>query len=203
MKKAFLVIFLVLFIDQALKFYIKTHFFLGEEYPVFGKWFIIHFTENNGMAFGMEIMGRYGKLILSLFRIVAAVGILWYLFYLSKKHAPTNMIIGFAMICAGALGNIIDSFFYGMLFNDSSYQVAEFLPSAGGYAGILYGKVVDMLYFPVIEGHFPSWFPFWGTEEFIFFRPVFNVADASITLGVAVVILFQKDFFHKTQEQSE
>ena len=199
MKKALFVVFLVLFIDQVIKFYVKTHFFLGDEFRVIGNWFIVHFTENNGMAFGMEIQGQYGKLFLSIFRILAVLGIGWYLFYLTRKKAPGIMVIGFALIFAGAIGNIIDSIFYGVLFSDSNYQVAQFLTPEGGYAGLLHGKVVDMFYFPIIEGHFPSWFPLWGSEEFIFFRPVFNFADASITFGVAVILLFQKDFFKKEE----
>lgn len=151
------------------------------------------------MAYGMEIQGQYGKVFLSLFRIIAVLGIGWYLFYLSRKKAPGIMIIGFAMIFAGAMGNIIDSLFYGVIFSDSSYQVAKFLPPDGGYSTFLHGKVVDMFYFPLLEGHFPAWLPVWGSEEFIFFRPVFNVADASITVGVAIILLFQKDFFQKEE----
>lgn len=195
MKKPLLLVFLVLLIDQVLKFYIKTHFYLGEEVHMAGDWAIIHFTENNGMAFGMELGGNWGKMLLSVFRIVAVFGLGYYLWVLVKNNSHVGLIYSIALIFAGAMGNIIDSAFYGMLFSDSGYEVARFLPEEGGYAGFLHGKVVDMFYFPIIEGHFPSWFPFWGTEEFIFFRPVFNIADASISVGVFLIIIFQRRFW--------
>ena len=202
MKKTITLIFSILFIDQFIKIYIKTHYFIGEEVHVLGNWFILHFTENNGMAYGIELGGDWGKLFLSVFRIVFVAGIGWYLFKLIKQNENKLFITSIALIFSGAVGNIIDSVFYGVIFSDSYYGIAEFLPKDGGYAPVLHGKVVDMFYFPVIEGHFPEWFPFWGTEEFIFFRPVFNFADASITAGVALVILFQKRFFaeHKPAE---
>lgn len=200
MKKSLIIVFLVLLIDQLIKVYVKTHFYLGEEVHVAGNWFIIHFTENNGMAYGMEFGGKFGKLILSVFRIVAIGGIGWYLWDLTKKNEDKLYIFCISLIFAGALGNIIDSAFYGILFSDSNYEIAKFLPEEGGYSSFLHGKVVDMFYFPVIEGHFPSWFPIWGTEEFIFFRPVFNFADFSISLGVGLIILYQKRFFGKKQE---
>jgi signal peptidase II len=196
-RRPLIIIFLVLLIDQLLKIYIKTHFFLGEEVHVAGDWFIIHFTENNGMAYGMEFGGQFGKLFLSAFRIIAVGCIGWYLWSLTKKQEDKLYIICIALIFAGALGNIIDSAFYGVLFSDSNYEVAQLMPAEGGYSTFLHGKVVDMFYFPIIEGHFPSWFPFWGSEEFIFFRPVFNFADASISIGVLMIILFQKRFFRK------
>ena len=192
-----LIIFLVLLIDQLIKIYIKTHFFLGEEVHVAGNWFILHFTENNGMAYGMEFGGRFGKIFLSTFRIVAVGGIGYYLWTLTRKKEDKLYIVCIALIFAGALGNIIDSAFYGVLFSDSDYDVSRFMPETGGYASFLHGKVVDMFYFPIMQGHFPAWFPFWGTEDFIFFRPVFNFADASISSGVAIIILFQKRFFGK------
>lgn len=197
MKKSLIIILLVLLVDQAIKFYIKTHFFLGEEYHVAGNWFILHFTENNGMAFGMEFAGNYGKIFLSAFRIVAVVGIAWYLYDLIKLQSPSGLVISISLILGGALGNIIDSVFYGQLFSDSSYEIAKFLPAEGGYAGWLHGRVVDMFYFPIITGHFPAWFPIWATEEFIFFRPVFNFSDSAITVGVAMILLFQRNFFPK------
>lgn len=200
MKKPLLIVFLVLLIDQCVKFYIKTHFFVGEEYHVAGNWFIIHFTENNGMAFGMEFAGNYGKLFLSSFRILAVIAIAWYLYDLTRKKAPMGFIISIALIFAGALGNIVDSAFYGILFSDSNYEIAKFLPADGGYAGFLHGRVVDMFYFPLVQGHFPSWFPVWGGEEFIFFRPVFNIADSSITVGVLMILLFQRKFFPRTNQ---
>ncbi len=197
MKLPLSIIVLILLIDQSIKIYIKTHYYLGEEYPVAGNWFILHFTENNGMAFGMEFAGRFGKLALSVFRIGAVAGIAWYLYTLVKKKAPTGLLVSIALILAGAMGNILDSSFYGLLFTDSNYEIAHFLPKGGGYAGFLHGRVVDMFYFPLIEGHFPSWFPIWGTEEFIFFRPVFNFSDSSISVGVFLILLFQRNFFSK------
>lgn len=199
MKKSIAIIFLVLLIDQIIKIWIKTSMFIGEEIPVFGNWFIIHFTENNGMAFGMEFAGGYGKLFLSSFRIVAVIIIGWYLYKTHKTNLHWGYSTSIALIFSGALGNIIDSAFYGMFFSDSNYQVAEFMPPYGGYGTFLHGKVVDMFYFPILEGHFPQWLPIWGSEEFIFFRPVFNFADASITVGVLLIIIFQKKFFNANQ----
>jgi signal peptidase II len=197
-------VFAVLFIDQCVKIWVKTHLHLGEEIHVAGNWFIIHFTENNGMAFGLELSGGFGKLFLSVFRILAAAAIGYYGYTLIKKGAGTRLIIFISLIFAGAVGNILDSVFYGLLFTESNYQIAEFLP-AQGYAPFLHGKVVDMFYFPIIEGHFPSWFPLWANEEFIFFRPVFNIADSAITVGVICIILFQSHFFqdHKKPLESE
>lgn len=203
MKKPLLIIFIILLIDQIIKIYIKTHFFLGQEFPVFSNWFIIHFTENNGMAYGMELGGEFGKLLLSSFRIIAIGGIGWYLYDLTTKNADKFYITCIALIFAGALGNIIDSAFYGVLFSDSGYDIARFLPEEGGYANFLHGKVVDMFYFPIIQGHFPAWVPFWGTENFIFFRPVFNIADVSISIGVAMILINQKRFFSKQSSDTD
>jgi signal peptidase II len=194
-NKAIILIFLVLLIDQVLKFYIKTNMMLGQEIRVMGNWFIIHFTENNGMAFGMEFGGSKGKLLLSVFRIVAIGGIGYYIYHLVKTKAHAGYVLCISLIFAGAVGNLIDSAFYGMIFNDSNYQVAQFMPKEGGYSSFLHGRVVDMLYFPVVQGHYPSWFPIWGGDQFIFFRPVFNIADSSITIGVLIILLFQKRFF--------
>jgi signal peptidase II len=201
-RKPLIIIFIVLLLDQLVKIYIKTHFFLGEEVRVAGDWFIIHFTENNGMAYGMEFGGNWGKLFLSVFRIVAVAAIAWYLWTLTRQKEDKVYIVCISLIFAGAVGNIIDSAFYGMLFSDSNYEVARFMPEEGGYSGFLHGKVVDMLYFPVLKGHFPAWFPIWGSEDFIFFRPVFNIADASISFGVALIILFQKRFFAKKEAEN-
>jgi signal peptidase II len=183
-------------LDQIFKFYIKTHYMLGEEYYVFGwKWFIIHFTENPGMAFGMQFGGNFGKLLLSLLRIIAIGAIIWYLVKIIKEKKAVGLIICISLIVAGALGNLIDSAFYGLIFNESHYQVAELFPEGGGYAGFLHGKVVDMLYFPMFRGNFPQWIPFIGGNEFLFFRPVFNLADSSITTGVIALLVFQKRYF--------
>lgn len=194
-----LAVILVLLVDQVSKVLVKTNMTLGQSIHVLGDWFIIHFTENAGMAFGFEFSGEYGKLILSIFRIVAVGFIIVYLIQIIKKGASAGLITCVSLILAGALGNIIDSVFYGLIFSASYFnQVAVAFPEGGGYAPLLHGKVVDMLYFPIIQTNFPSWFPFWGGQEFIFFRPVFNAADSSITIGVFILLLFQKRFFKHT-----
>lgn len=201
LKKSLLIIFLILFIDQAVKIWIKTNMYIGQEYSVFGNWFIIHFTENEGMAFGMKFGGEYGKLMLSVFRIIAVGGIGWYLYKLIKENADKLFIICMSLIFAGAVGNIIDSVFYGLIFSESYFNVAQFMPAEGGYGSFLHGKVVDMLYFPIISGNFPDWFPIWKGEEFLFFRPVFNIADSAISVGVVLLIIFQKRFFKKEDKK--
>ncbi len=187
------IIFMVLLVDQCVKIWIKTHFYIGQEVNVFGNWFIIHFTENEGMAFGMKFGGEFGKLALSLLRIIAVSFIGYYLVKLIKENAPKLLTFGLTMIFAGALGNIIDSAFYGLIFNESYFHVAQLFPDGGGYGTFLHGKVVDMLYFPILQGTYPDWVPLWGGQEFLFFRPVFNIADSAITLGVVLLIISQRE----------
>ena len=194
-KKAILLIVVILVADQILKFWVKTHMHLGEEIPLFGKWGMFHFVENNGMAFGMEMGGKTGKLILSSFRIIAIFAIGWFLNSIISKKVNLGLIIAVSAILAGAIGNIIDSAFYGIIFSESFYQPAVLFPPGGGYSSFLLGKVVDMLYFPVINTHWPDWSPFRPGESFIFFRPVFNIADSAITCGVISILLFQKKMF--------
>jgi signal peptidase II len=202
-KKPLLIIFLVLLVDQISKIWVKTNMFLGQEFSVIGNWFYIHFTENPGMAFGLEFAGEFGKLFLSLFRIIAISVIGWYLSRLIKEKAPTGIIVSISLILAGAIGNMIDSAFYGLIFNESIGQVAQLFPAEGGYAGFLHGRVVDMLYFPLVDGYFPEWLPIWGGEHFMFFRPVFNIADSAITIGVLMLLIFQKSFFETEKKASE
>lgn len=203
MKRALFVIFLILLADQALKVYVKTHFFIGEYVPVFGKDSskgYLQFVENKGMAFGLEFGGEAGKLMLTLFRMLAVVVIGYVLRQMIRNGRSGWMIISLSLIFAGALGNIIDSAIYGLLFNASDPEtrnVAQLFPPDGGYAPFLHGAVVDMFYFPIWDGRFPSWLPIWGGEPFVFFRPVFNIADAAISVGVALMILVQRKPKHE------
>ncbi len=194
-KKSILLIVLILVADQILKFWVKTHMHLGEEIPLFGKWGMLHFVENNGMAFGMEMGGKPGKLILSVFRIIAIFAIGWFLNSIIRKNVNLGLILAVSAIFAGAIGNIIDSAFYGMIFSESFYQPSVLFPPGGGYSSFLHGKVVDMLYFPVINTQWPDWSLFRPGESFIFFRPVFNISDSAITCGVISILLFQKKMF--------
>lgn len=172
----------VLLIDQWFKYYIKTHFYLGEEVNVIGEWFRLHFTENYGMAFGLEFGGKSGKLLLTFFRLLAIGFIGWYINSLSKKEDAQGYIISWSLIMAGAIGNLIDSIFYGVWF---------------GYETWFHGRVVDMFYFPIIRTTIPDNWPFWAGEDFEFFSPVFNVADASISIGFMIILLFQRKFLQE------
>jgi signal peptidase II len=210
-RYALITVFGVLFIDQFIKIYIKTHYMLGEEYRVVGNWFILHFTENPGMAFGMQWGGAAGKILLSSFRILAAGFGIYYLNKIIKNKEHTGYVICVALILAGAIGNILDSMFYGLIFDQGTtlnpetgnyypyYGLAEF--SSTGYAGFLHGCVVDMFYFPIINGTFPDWMPIWGGEPFEFFRPVFNFADTSISFGVGIIFFFQKKFLKEEKKE--
>ena len=191
MKRSIWIVLTTLVLDQALKIWVKTHMYLGQEYQVFD-WFYIHFTENNGMAFGMEFGGDWGKLGLSLFRIVFVVFMASFLLNLIRKNADKVLIVSLSLVLAGAIGNIIDGTLYGILFSESYRELATFLPEAGGYAPLFFGKVVDMFYFPIFKGYLPEWIPFWGGDYFVFFRPVFNIADSAISIGVVIMVIFQK-----------
>ncbi len=199
MKKSLFVILFVLISDQVLKLWVKLSMTLGEEIPVIGNWFNLYFTENNGMAFGLEFGGEFGKLALSIFRILAIFAIAVYLIVIIRKKRSTGLIISISLIFAGAMGNIIDSVFYGMIFTQSTYHVlGTFATEGQGYASFLHGSVVDMLYFPIIDfvaADGPSWIPSWlyGYDgHFVFFRPIFNIADSAITVGVTWLLIFER-----------
>jgi len=198
LKKSLLIVFLILLIDQITKIYIKTHFTISEKIFVFGQeWFQIYFVENKGMAWGTEIPGQYGKIVLSVFRLIIIPFIGYWLYTSIKEKGPKLLIIAISLIFAGAIGNIIDSAFYGVLFTESKpNEIAQFLPGQG-YAKPLYGRVVDMLYFPMWKGTFPDWFPKWGGEHFTFFNAIFNIADMAISTGVGILLVFNKRVFPK------
>ncbi len=194
-KKAVLFIVIILILDQILKVWVKTNMVIGQEIKLFGSWGLLHFIENNGMAFGMEIGGKTGKLILSIFRLGAIIAIGWFLSSLIRKKTNLGLILCVSAIMAGAIGNMIDSAFYGIIFSESFSSPAVVFPPGGGYSSFLQGKVVDMFYFPVLNTQWPEWSPFRPGESFVFFRPVFNIADSAITCGVIIIVLFQKRMF--------
>lgn len=195
-----LIIVAIIIADQALKFWVKTNMLYHQQIPVFGSWFRLFFIENEGMAWGWKFGGEWGKLALTLFRLIAVIFGVFYIHSIVKKKMHPGFIICAALIFAGALGNLIDSLFYGMIFSasDVGLPLARVFPEEGGYAGFLHGRVVDMLYAPIIEDKLlPSWIPIWGGERFTFFSPIFNIADASISVGVILLLIFQKKFFKK------
>ncbi|KGL61996.1 lipoprotein signal peptidase [Polaribacter sp. Hel1_85] len=196
---AILTIIIAIILDQVIKIYVKTHFVLGEEVVVFN-WFKIHFVENNGMAMGFEFGGKAGKLFLTLFRLVAVTGIIYWLAQNIKKKVHNAVIIAIALIFSGAVGNIIDSVFYGVIFDSSNHKVATLFADKP-YGEFFHGKVVDMLYFPFIENAIlPEWIPFIGGDEFTFFQYIFNPADAFISVGVALLFIFSKQAFPKEEK---
>ena len=197
MKKSVILIILILLIDQISKIYIKTHFLYGEEVVVFD-WFRIHFIENNGMAWGAEFGGKAGKLFLTIFRLFAITGIGYWLYKSIKSKAHTILVVAISLIFAGAMGNIVDSVFYGVIFNTPYNEVAT-LFAEEPYGNLFFGKVVDMLYFPIWSGDLPEWLPIWGGEPFTFFNAIFNVADSAISLGVGLLIFFNKKAFPKDE----
>lgn len=195
------IILSILILDQIFKIWIKTHFALGEGVKI-TDWFFLYFTENNGMAFGIEL---FDKLFLTIFRLIAAGFLSWYLFKTCmKNHSRMGFCVSLALIIAGALGNVIDCMFYGLIFDHSNGQIATMFPETGGYAPFFYGKVVDMLYFPLIDTYWPHWMPFVGGEHFIFFRPIFNLADSAITCGIFIMLLFyRKDLSEAIETKTE
>jgi signal peptidase II len=199
LRHVIFIIALIIIIDQVLKIWIKTSFPFGDTEVSKLSWFKLYFIENKGMAWGWEFGGDWGKMFLTLFRLAAVIFGTWYLGKIVKQGYSRGFIVCAALIYAGALGNLIDSMFYGLIFEESSYShVSQIFPDHG-YAGFLHGRVVDMLYFPIIKSHFPSWVPVVGGEDFEFFSPIFNIADASISIGVITLLVFQKRFFKKRE----
>lgn len=201
LKHVFLTVGIVLLLDQFLKIYIKTHFYYGEEVYVIGQWFRLHFIENEGMAFGMKFGDHWGKIFLTSFRLAA---VCWGFYFIQKnliqKKYGNGLIFCASLILAGAMGNLIDSLVYGKIFTESSFHKAHFVSWGQGYGELLHGKVVDMLYFPLLNGSFPDWFPIWGGEAYEFFRPVFNLADFAISFGVISILVFQNKMLHGVQQ---
>ena len=190
MKKSLIIVIAILLIDQIVKVWVKLNFTIGEEVDLIGDWCKLHFIENEGMAFGMSFGGVAGKYVLTFLRIIASVLIGWYLLKLIKKGGNKLAVYSFTLIFAGAVGNIIDSMFYGLLFSESTFfSVSQFLPEGGGYAPMFLGKVVDMFYFPIIDTTLPQWIPFFGGNDFRFFNAIFNISDVSITIGVVILLI--------------
>lgn len=198
--KAAIIILSIILIDQATKIWVKSNMMLSQEY-IITDWFRIHFTENPGMAFGMMLPGVWGKLFLSIFRLFAVVGGVWYLRKIIYEKAHWAFVTAASMVLAGAMGNMIDGTFYGVIFSESHHQVAQLFPAEGGYSGWMQGLVVDMLWFPLFHGFWPEWVPFVGGDYFEFFRFIFNIADAAITTGVIIILLFQGVFFKDNPEE--
>jgi signal peptidase II len=201
-KHVIILTLIILIFDQALKIWVKTNFYLGKEIIIFPNWFRFHFVENEGMAYGWKLGGQWGKILLTTFRMAAVVFGTFYLKHIISRKYHNGYVLAATLIYAGAIGNLIDSMFYGLIFENSDplmQNISSIFP-AKGYAGFLHGKVVDMLYFPIITNtHFPKWLPIWGGQEFEFFRPVFNIADASISIGVLSILLFQNRFFREKE----
>ncbi|MGB4845915.1 MAG: lipoprotein signal peptidase [Ferruginibacter sp.] len=210
-KHVTFIILLIVIIDQALKLWIKTHYHLNESHKIIGSGFQLYFVENPGMAYGWKFGGEWGKMALTIFRMGAVVFGTWYIGKIIREKQHSGFIFCAALVYAGALGNLIDSSFYGLIFDKGMTvdpMIKEYVGynglaafSSKGYASFLHGNVVDMLYFPVLKGQFPSWFPFWGGDDFEFFRPIFNIADASITTGVISILVFQKRFFKQRNSE--
>lgn len=203
-RSAVILVVLIVILDQTVKFWVKTHMYIGQEYDIIGHWFRIQFIQNEGMAYGISFGNAAGKVILTLLRLTAVIIGFIILKKLAIKGYLKGLMICGALIIAGALGNLIDSMFYGMIFSTSTTtQIAQFLPSGGGYAGFLYGKVVDMFYFPIYQGVWPEWIPVKGGQPFEFFQYVFNISDASISIGVIAILIFQKKLFKKQTTEKE
>lgn len=211
LRQVTLLIILILLADQVLKFYIKTNYHIGENHSLIGNWSKLYFIENKGMAWGWEFGGNFGKIFLTLFRLFAVFFGVYYLRKITKEKHHRGFVICVGLIFAGAVGNLIDSMFYGLIFTESpdigtmipegSSAVAKLVSPGNGYGTFLHGKVVDMFYFPIFNAEWPKWMPFVGGEKFEFFSPVFNLADASISAGVITILVFQNRFFHKKPEK--